>query len=241
VPTDEAKELTSLVTPRLLRRQAGERFFDRGETYFAEGAVRSLRPSNGSVAAVVQGTRRYRVRLWVEDGELDHDCTCPVGRDGAFCKHCVAVGLAWHAGGGGGKDNVDAEDAGAAFGDADLRAYLLGLSKEELAALLFEQADEDERLHRRLTLRAAQTIPGTADVSVWKDAFDEAVGTEEYVHYREAYDYACGIEEVIESLEDFLRNGRAEKVIGLTPASRQNQCPPSSESREWVSSFLIIA
>ena len=53
MPTDEAKELTTVVTPRLLRRVAGERFFGRGEAYFAEGTVRSLRRDGGGVRAVV--------------------------------------------------------------------------------------------------------------------------------------------------------------------------------------------
>ena len=129
MPTDEPKELTTVVTPRLLRRVAGERFFGRGEAYFAEGAVRSLRRDGGGVKAVVQGTRRYRVHLWAEDGDLGYDCTCPVGRDGEFCKHCVAVGLAWHAGGQSDGAGVT-EDAETAFGEEDLRAYLLGLDKE---------------------------------------------------------------------------------------------------------------
>ena len=59
-----------LVTPGRLRRLAGERFFGRGEAYFADGAVKSIRPEDGGVKAAVQGTRRYRVHLWVEDGEL---------------------------------------------------------------------------------------------------------------------------------------------------------------------------
>ncbi len=41
----------TVVTPRLLRRVAGERFFGRGEAYFAEGAVRSLRRDGGGVKA----------------------------------------------------------------------------------------------------------------------------------------------------------------------------------------------
>ena len=162
VPTDEAEELTTVATPRLLRRVAGERFFGRGEAYFAEGAVRSLRRDGGGVKAVVQGTRRYRVHLWAEDGGLGHDCTCPVGRDGEFCKHCVAVGLAWHAGGQSDDAGVT-EDGKTAFGEEDLRAYLLELDQEELVSMLLDQADEDERLHRRLTLRAAQAAPGTGE------------------------------------------------------------------------------
>lgn len=48
--------------------------------------------------ATVRGTRDYRVTLWVEDGDLASSCTCPVGGDGLFCKHCVAVALAYRAG-----------------------------------------------------------------------------------------------------------------------------------------------
>jgi uncharacterized Zn finger protein len=54
-----------------------------------------LTSDNGSIEAHVLGTRRYDVKLWVERGRLEYSCTCPVGIDGAFCKHCVAVGLAW--------------------------------------------------------------------------------------------------------------------------------------------------
>ncbi len=73
MPAEDAKDLTTLVTPRLLRRLAEERFFSRGEAYFAAGAVRSLRPYDGGVKAAVQGTRRYRVHLWEKDGDLGYD------------------------------------------------------------------------------------------------------------------------------------------------------------------------
>ena len=211
---DDAKTLAKLLTPKRLRRLAGERYFGRGEAYFAEGAVRSLQRIDQGIKAAVQGTRRYRVRLWAEGDEIGHDCTCPIGREGAFCKHCVAAGLAWHAGGQTAQSGT-ADDAGADPQELDLRTYLLKLSKDDLVSLLVDHADDDERLHRRLALRAALAAPGSANVSLWKQTFDEAVGTEDFVHYQEAYDYACGIEEAIESLEDFLRNGQAEKAIGL--------------------------
>ncbi len=214
VSPNNAKNLARLLTPKRLRQLAGDRYFDRGEAYFAEGALRSLQLTDQGIKAVVQGTRRYRVRLWAQSDEIKHDCTCPVGRDGAFCKHCVAVGLGWHAGVQIAGSNT-ADDAKPGSEEVDLRAYLLKLDKEDLVSVLVDQADEDERLHRRLTLRAAQAAPGSADLSAWKQAFGEALGTDDFVYYREAYDYASGIEEVIESLEDFLRNGQAEKVIGL--------------------------
>ncbi len=214
MPAEDAKDLTTLVTPRLLRRLAEERFFSRGEAYFADGAVRSLRPYDGGVKAAVQGTRRYRVHLWAQDGDLGYDCTCPVGRDGVFCKHCVAVGLAWHANGGGGEAGAGDDDP-SVFTEGDVRDYLLGLDKGALVSMLLDRADEDERLHRSLLVRAAHATGGTADLSVWKEAFNDALGDDGFVDYRDAYDHASGIEEVIESLEDLLRDGQAEKVIDL--------------------------
>ena len=233
VSEDDAENLTAILTPKLVRRVAGVRFFARGEAYFAGGAVRSLRGDGGAVKAVVQGTRRYRVRLWVEDGDLCHDCTCPIGLDGAFCKHCVATGLAWHAGG--------PQDTDTDVGENDLRGYLLGLDREELVSLLIDHADEDERLHLRLTLRAAHATPGTMDPSVWKDAFGDALATDDFVSYREAHDYAAGVEEVIESLEDLLRAGQAENVIqlaehGLSEVERSLEYTDDSDG--WMGGML---
>lgn len=49
------------------------------------------------MTAGVLGARNYQVRFWAEHGNLGHECTCPLGEDGIFCKHCVAAGLAWLA------------------------------------------------------------------------------------------------------------------------------------------------
>ena len=189
---------------------AGGRFFERGEAYHASGAVKSIRAKDGGVAAIVDGTRRYRVRLRVEDGELEHDCSCPVGYEGDVCKHCVAVGPAWHAG----EAEADDGDAAAAA-EADVRGYLMGLAKDDLVALILDQMDEDEHLHRRLSLRAAQSRPGDADLSIWQRALDSALDSNDYVDYHAAYDYAGGIDEVIDALDDLLRAGQAPSVIAL--------------------------
>ena len=213
-PDGVSRALTVTADTALLRRLAGERSFARGEAYFAGGAVRSLRRDEDGVNATVQGTRRYRVRLWRWGDGLGHDCTCPVGRDGAFCKHCVAVALAWQTAGHE-DDDDDGEDADTRPGADDLRAYLTGLKQEELVALLLDQAEEDERLRRRLTLRASQAVPGDVDLSAWKGALDDALGSGEFVPYEAAYGYADGIEEVVGSLEDMLRAGHAEAVMQL--------------------------
>lgn len=202
-----AKSSIEAPTPGTIRRLAGERNFARGEAYFDQGRVRSMLTQRAGVKAIVQGTRRYSVRLTLQDGEIEHDCTCPIGDDGEFCKHCVAVALAWHAGGG-----ADASDAPESPGEDEVRAYLAGKDKDELVSMLIEQALEDERLWRRLTVRSA---PEATAPAVWKQAFDSAIQTADFVSYGEAHDYARDIDAVIDNLEEMLHGGKAARVVGL--------------------------
>src|SRR6266496_6321735 len=126
--------LASVLSRTALLRFAGEASFERGERYAADGSVSALVEDAGVVAARVRGTRLYRVRLWVEGSGgggsvLGFSCTCPVGADGACCKHCVATGLVWlarsegagreGAGGGGSHDPAITMD--------DVRAHAQGI------------------------------------------------------------------------------------------------------------------
>ena len=82
---------------RQIRTLAGEVWFARGEAYFQQGRVGELSEHNGKLDAIVTGTEDYRVRLGIEDDDLSYSCTCPLGDDEQFCKHCVAAALAWLA------------------------------------------------------------------------------------------------------------------------------------------------
>ena len=201
-----------LITPRYLRRLAGDTYYERGEAYHAKGAVRSIRPLEDGIAAKIRGTHLYQVRLQLRDGELLYRCDCPIGRDDQFCKHCVAAGLAWHAGTASGEAR-DGEPIGHA--GSELHSFLMELDKEELVSLLLEQADADERLHRRLTILAAGTGSDPAHQSAWKHALDAALWTDDMIDYRDTYDYVRGIEDVVASLPDLLQNSNAENVIRL--------------------------
>lgn len=78
-------------TDEHLRALAGPKSYQRGTGYL--DAVADLRVVPGGVRAIVHGTEPYGVRLLSEDGRLTGTCDCPVGAEGAFCKHCVALGL----------------------------------------------------------------------------------------------------------------------------------------------------
>jgi uncharacterized Zn finger protein len=203
-----------LLDRRTLRRMAGARSFERGEDYFTGGQVGSVVEHRDTISAKVQGTRPYRVKLWVKSGAMEYSCTCPVGADGAFCKHCVAVGLAWleqaHAEKAPGKKRSKQDVT-----MDDVRADLAGQEKNALVDMLMERAVDDDRLRQRLLIEAAKKAPNGLGLATFRHAIDEAVDSGEFVDYRGVYAYARGIEDVIDSVEDLLKDGHAAQVIDL--------------------------
>nr|CRH06485.1 Protein of unknown function. Containing zinc ion binding domain [Candidatus Magnetococcus massalia] len=174
----------------------------------------SLKERDGVLSAKVHGSYNYKVQLWAEDGELEHDCSCPLGQEYAFCKHCVAVGLAWLH-----KDQEPPQkkrEASDSIGEKDVRDFLMGKSKEALVEMLLEQCEEDDRLNRRLLTMTAKTSRDKLDPSVWKDAIEEAVWSDDFVDWRHMPDYSSGVGEVVESIEELLHEGHAEAVIEIT-------------------------
>ena len=88
-------KLDKALSETLLRSLAGSRSFSRGMEYFENGAVRHLYCDGQQLTADVRGTHLYRSRLTVTGGRLRGECDCPVGQGGDFCKHLVALGLAY--------------------------------------------------------------------------------------------------------------------------------------------------
>ncbi len=213
--------LLGLLDARLLRRLAGARAYERGEGYFADGQVGALVEHDGSITAKVRGTRPYRVKLWRESDELDYACTCPVGQDGAFCKHSVAVGLAWLEAGA--SQASGKKQARARVTLDDVRAQLLQKDPRTLVDLLMEQAIQDDdpgsspgqALRRRLLMQAASHDPKRLNLATYLQAIDEAVDPGGFVNYREAYAYARGIDAAIDGIEKLLKQGKAAEVIEL--------------------------
>ena len=198
---------------RNLHRMAGARSFERGEDYFLNRQVKTLAGEEGTITAKVQGTRPYRVELWIEEDDLEYSCTCPVGADGEFCKHCVAVGLAWLEAG---QAKFPTKDkAPAAVTMDDVRTYLSGQDKNALVEMLVDRAMKDERLRQSLFIKAAKKSPKKLDLATYRRAIDDAVEPDGFVDYRSAYGYAHGIEEAIDSVEELLKEGHPAEVIEL--------------------------
>lgn len=197
-----------------LRRMAGSRSFARGEDYFNDENVGRLIEHDAVISAKVEGTQTYRVKLWLEGNSLDYSCTCPVGRGGEFCKHAVAVGLAW-LDGRGSKGSAQSKSRKPITLD-DVRAQLLKRDKHVLVELIMQQAIEDDDLRRRLLMDAASRVSGGLNLDTWREAVDEAVECDEFIDYREATGFVAGIESVVGGIENLLKKRHADAVIELS-------------------------
>jgi uncharacterized Zn finger protein len=145
---------------RMLLELAGERSFERGEDYFDEERVRSLVEFEGMLAATVEGTEDYRVKLMVGSSGLSFSCECPYADEGNFCKHCVAVGLAWLA------ERKD-RTGGGTVGHAGItsldgaREFLEKQDKAALVEMILREALDNERACERLIEAAHANPPGS--------------------------------------------------------------------------------
>jgi uncharacterized Zn finger protein len=144
----------------LLLRLAGERSYKRGEAYFDEERVCALVRFAGMLAATVEGTEDYRVKLWAEGNSLGYSCDCPFADEGNFCKHCVAVGLAWIAEGQGRRDE---RDSAGVLNLNDARAFLERQDKESLVEMILRAALDNEQLCESLLLEAGIEKPERGD------------------------------------------------------------------------------
>ncbi len=133
-----------------LKKLAGEKYFERGLDYFKNGAVVHLRLGEAGISARVHGTEAcpYAVRLWMEKQELQWGCACPLGVEGAFCKHLVAAGLAWLSGKTIADDQVAPEDL------ETILDFLEAIDEQTVLEILSQRALWDESLLAELTLAA---------------------------------------------------------------------------------------
>jgi uncharacterized Zn finger protein len=210
--------LARALNDSVIRRLADARSYQRGLDYFSHGHVETLEATAESVRASVRGNQDYTVTLASDDGVLDYSCDCPVGAEGAFCKHCVAAALAWLN-----------RDSGAAAPSKRGRAKTPTLAdagkilqEEEpatLVRLLLDWAKDDERLRERLILFAARRSGPDAGAAAARRAFERAVRVQSFLHYREASGWARDVDDAIDSVEQLLNDGQAAAVVELCEAA----------------------
>ena len=204
----------AVISLRELKRLATTRSFARGEAYFKDGRVHGLAVNEGTCTAIVSGQDEYCVTLGSTGGEVNYTCDCPIGLEGEFCKHLVAVGLASLNPAPEGKGKPS-KRKGRASRD-DLRAYLERQDKDTLIAMLAREAMENRNLRDRLLLEAAQSNPAGLDITAYRRSIASATQTDGFVDYHSAYQYTRRILQVNDAIAALLNDGHALAVIELT-------------------------
>jgi uncharacterized Zn finger protein len=208
-----SSSLRLVLTASHVRQLASDRSYARGETYVADGHVLSLVESRDTLTATVRGTSDYRVRLTAADDTLAYRCSCPVGADGKFCKHAVAVALAWLA-----ADNPKkSRSPGAAKAASatpvvhldDLRPWLLEQRPAMLTDLLLETAARDDRLREQLLRAAARATSKGPDFTAYRKSIDRATRTGGFIDYHSAGGFAENAREAVMPLHELLAEDRA--------------------------------
>jgi uncharacterized Zn finger protein len=195
---------------------AGERSFARAQGYL--DAVADLEVTEAGVTATVYGGDDYEVTLAIDAAKgLSGECDCPYGMEGAFCKHCVAVGLVVL------KRSLDLRKARAtaAGRGRQLDAWLEALPRDRLLALLREQIAEDRNLRRRLEVRAtAEQAGADIDIAALRAQIMRLLDTAPfgrygYVEYGDADGYAAQVEEAAAALRSLTSAGKASYAVTL--------------------------
>lgn len=199
---------------RKVRFLAGDLWFERGEDYFEQGRVNRLTEKDGVLSAFVEGTKDYRVRLWrEEDDEIGYSCTCPLGVNGQFCKHCVAAALAWNENA---RESKKISNPKRKSQGDDLKSFLEHQEKEKLIEVLLREASENRNLRKRLLLDAARVNPSGVDLKAFRKSITTAMRTGGFIDYKSAPRYARRIDQVVDSIAALLDDGHAREVVALT-------------------------
>jgi len=212
-----SESVLDFLSPRLLRDYADGGSYSRGEAYFNSESVFGLEEYQGKVVAKVSGTRDYRVKLWAKDeDELGYDCNCPYADEGNFCKHLVAVGLAWIAGR---KNEIKQKSGGKTRPTPldDVKAYLQTREKSELVEMLMQEVLENDTLRGQLLLAVARSNPKGVDVKTYRKELERVFDTEDYDYddYYSGFGSSEDVENVVKSIEDLFDDGHFEMVIDL--------------------------
>ncbi|GAA3390918.1 SWIM zinc finger family protein [Streptomyces roseoviridis] len=200
------------LTEAKLRTLAGERSFERGRGYVDE--VSGVECGDGWIRASVRGGERYEVELFLGGrGEPVGTCDCPYGQEGNFCKHLVALGLTVIA------QEVDLRKRRKAAPDRsrDLDAWLTGLSRDDLLAVVREEMAEDGNLRRRLELRVASADGDVAGIRsrIWELLDVAPFARYGYVEYADARAYADQAGQAVTAIRSLTASGRAADATAL--------------------------
>jgi uncharacterized Zn finger protein len=161
---------------------------ERGLAYVRENRVRITSLSQDEVLAVVEGTGEYDVRL----RHTSSSCDCPIGRNGVFCKHCVAVALVATAA-------VEPTPTHSPHVDDAVSRWLDSLDAQALRSLVAEAAATSASFEQALAVRAAKS---SGDLGYLEALVDRTLRSRRFLGWRESNEYAHAAHQLIDEITE---------------------------------------
>ncbi|MFC6081940.1 SWIM zinc finger family protein [Sphaerisporangium aureirubrum] len=225
------------VTEEQIREWSEGQAFERGKIYMAQGRVEDLSVTGTGATATVDGSQPYEVRLELTDAGMSGECSCPQGGEGAFCKHCVAVALAWLDRSG----PLAMPEAPEKIGDARLRAFLTGQDHEWLADELMRAASASPVLRARLEVAAGGDVRAALDDGRLRRRLGKVVKAGRTATAKEQDERFAEIEAVLGEVSGLVGAGFAGTAAGLAEYAIDLLVPYMERDGYLVSSTLTQA
>ncbi|UEP34482.1 SWIM zinc finger family protein [Burkholderia ambifaria] len=210
---------SDLITLSAIRTLADAKSFERGRAYYRDGAVSRLTERAGELSATVRGTYRYHVEFAIgDDHTLHHACNCPVGDDGAFCKHAVAVALSWLENSGEEVFHDDEREPARPRRKRKthaelIRDHLETLDEHALRRWLLDAAERDRSLRDRLLFDARAAQAG--DIPSLRAAVHQMARVSRPLGWDEAHVFGEQLFELADMLRRQLAGSHAAQVVEL--------------------------
>lgn len=171
------------VTRQALKEEAGTTYFKRGLDYFKSGYVKNLEIHENHIEGRVRGSCLYRCSIECDNDEdyLYGECDCPLGDEGEFCKHLVALGLAFING-------FETPAAAKKKSGFDLSKLLKERSREELISLLKGAARQYPDLLEYFRMSYLPEDSNALQKEL-KQKIDRLLELAEECDYEDCYDY----------------------------------------------------
>ncbi|MGL5035078.1 MAG: SWIM zinc finger family protein, partial [Microcystaceae cyanobacterium] len=189
-----------------LQEATTERSWQRGESYYYNGAVRNLIQRGQSLEALVNGSdyEPYFVQIEFEDNQVCSAlCSCPYDYDG-WCKHIVAVLLAYLKAGDRLEQRLPLEDLLVGLDGGKLREVLIYLAQDEpkLVHKIEQYLHKNHRIAAIPVSGEQEALPQiTVDPSYYKNRIRDIISeTARGYDYGEYYDEEDNVSAEIENL-----------------------------------------
>ena len=194
---------------------AGEGAFQRGVDYFHQGQVLSWNQKGKTITADVQGTHIYQVTLTYARQRFEGSCDCPASEGFDFCKHCVAVALAYL------EDSQQQAKLVDGSAEERIQAYLNKFGKQELVSHLLEFIFDDRSIKHQWSIKADIAL-NKMDARAIKKLITAAIPYNRSLYrYHQVRSYFSRMAPVVDVLEEQARQLDPDTALKLVDYALQ--------------------